>query len=91
MNRLGNWWRRNKEDILIVLIGLIVAVIAIFSLIYFGYKSDKDNYYSYSTVIINNVEYKTEDTDFIYSGRGHLVIELEDGTRIETSDYILKK
>lgn len=94
MDRLGNWWRRNKEDMMIVLVGLIILIVIVILaviLIYFGYKADKDNYYSYSTVIINNIEYKTGDTDFICEDRGHLTIELKDGTLIETSDYILKK
>lgn len=91
MSRLSIWWRRNKEVIMIVLIGLIVAIVSISALIYFDYRADKNDYYSYSIIIINNVEYKTEDTDFMFESHGHLAIELKDGTRIETSDYILKK
>ena len=91
MSRLSIWWKRNKEDIITVTIGIIVGVIFIFSLIYFDYRTDKNDYYSYSIVIINNIEYKTEDTDFICNSHGHLTIELKNGTRIETSDYILKK
>jgi hypothetical protein len=94
MNRLGQWWRRNKEEMMIALIGLIITIIVVISviiLVYFGHKANKEDYYSYSTVIINNIEYKTEDTDFICADHRHLTIELKDGTRIETSDYILKK
>lgn len=91
MRRLCRWWRRNKEDIITVTIGIIVGIIFIFGLIYFDYRTDKNDYYSYSIIIINNVEYKTEDTNFIFESSGHLAIELKDGTRIETSDYILKK
>jgi hypothetical protein len=94
MNRLGQWWRRNKEEMMIALIGFIITVIVVISviiLIYLGHKANKNDYYSYSTIIINNIEYKTEDTDFICADHKHLTIELKDGTRIETSDYILKK
>ena len=52
MNRLGQWWRRNKEEIMIALIGLIITVIVVISaviLIYFGHKANKEDYYSYGS------------------------------------------
>ena len=69
---------------------LIVFLIIMFICIMCFDPADKREYYSHKTVIINNIEYRTEDTEFISNFHGQLVIKLPNGDEIHTNHYKFK-
>jgi uncharacterized membrane protein YccF (DUF307 family) len=91
MNRLGQWWKKEKGFIIAAVISILLIISIAITLGIMAWKVDENNYYSYSTIVIGDKEYQTKDTKYKKIVNGHLTIELKDGTRIETSDYILKK
>lgn len=91
MSRLGIWWKREKGFIIATIISLSLLIGIAITLGLMAWKVEENNYYSYSIIVIGDKEYQTKNTKYKGVVHGHLTIELEDGTVIETSDYILKK
>lgn len=87
-----------KEDRKEFIIGIIVAISILafatgvaFLITKIVYLNSKEDYYSHKTIVIDNIEYNTKDTEFIYYYEGRqLIIKLPNGDEIHTNNYKFK-
>ena len=88
----------DKEDrkefiiITIILISIVTFAIGIaFLITKIVYLNHKEDYYSHKIIVIDNIEYNTKDTEFIYYYEGRaLIIKLPNGDEIHTNNYKFK-
>ena len=78
--------RANIIAVCILIVFLIIVAICVMCCD----SEDKRAYYSHKIIIINNIEYKVEDTEFISNLHGELIIKLPNGNEIHTSNYEFK-
>lgn len=72
----------------IIFIIVVISLAIIITNIHFS--NQKKDYYSHKAIVIDNIEYKVEDTEFISDDRTGLVIKLPNGDEIHTNNYKFK-
>lgn len=72
----------------ITFIIVVVSLAIIITNIHFS--NQKKDYYSHKAIVIDNIEYKVEDTEFISHNKTGLVIKLPNGDEIHTNNYKFK-
>lgn len=72
----------------IIFIIVVVSLAIIITNIHFS--NQKKDYYSHKAIVIDNIEYKVEDTEFISDDKTGLVIKLPNGDEIHTNNYKFK-
>lgn len=93
------WLEREKKNdrkeliinwfvIPIIFIIVVVSLAIIITNIHFS--NQKKDYYSHKAIVIDNIEYKVEDTEFISNNKTGLVIKLPNGDEIHTNNYKFK-
>lgn len=93
------WLEREKKNnrkefiiswfvIPIIFIIVVVSLAIIITNIHFS--NQKKDYYSHKAIVIDNIEYKVEDTEFISDDKTGLVIKLPNGDEMHTNHYKFK-
>lgn len=72
----------------ITFIIVVVSLAIIITNIHFS--NQKKDYYSHKAIVIDNIEYKVEDTEFMSDDKTGLVIKLPNGDEIHTNNYKFK-
>lgn len=72
----------------IIFIIVVVSLAIIITNIHFS--NQKKDYYSHKAIVIDNIEYKVEDTEFMSDDKTGLVIKLPNGDEIHTNNYKFK-
>lgn len=93
------WLKREKKNdrkefiiITIIITSIVAFVIGVaFLITKIVYLKHKEDYYSHKAIVIDNIEYNIEDTEFIYYYEGRtLIIKLPNGDEIHTNNYKFK-
>lgn len=99
MRDFEKWLEREKKNdrkeliiswfvIPIIFITVVVSLAIIITNIHFSIQ--KKDYYSHKVIVIDNIEYKVEDTEFISDDKTGLIIKLPNGDEIHTNNYKFK-
>ena len=99
MRDIEEWLEREKKNdrkefiidwfVIPIIFIIVVALLAVI-IVNIHFSNQKKDYYSHKAIIIDNIEYKIEDTEFISDDKTGLVIKLSNGDEIHTSNYKFK-
>ena len=98
LEKWEKWLEREKKNdrkelitsIIVVTSAVIIAVGIAFFITRMICLNQKEDYYSHKAIVIDNIEYKVEDTEFISDDKTGLVIKLPNGDEIHTNNYKFK-
>lgn len=99
LKKYEKWLEREKKNdrkeliiswFVIPIISIIVIVSLAIIITNIHFSNQKKDYYSHKAIVIDNIEYKVEDTEFISDDKTGLVIKLSNGDEIHTNNYKFK-